>query len=217
MVFSFFRSSSDRALDHVDHEVASMLGECRHSLDLALGALTAGGDIAAVGEEIRTTDRRINASEEAVRRDMIVHTTVQGGSDVGAVLASILVVKKLERVGDQAKNIFDLADEGVRFSGSPDEAELRAIGVEVSGRLAEAAAILGEPDDEQARAFIEVCEERMRDLDGRVNQLIHSDEPARHAVPRAMYFRYLKRIVANVVGAVETLTRPLDRRGDLDE
>jgi phosphate uptake regulator len=216
MVFSFFRSG-DGALDHVDQEVASMLGECRHSLDLALGALVADGDITGLGEEIRTTDRRINASEEAVRRDLIVHTTVQGGSDVGAVLASILVVKKLERVGDQAKNIFDLADEGVRFSGSPDAEELRSIGVEVSGRLAEAAAILGEPDDDRARSFIDACERRMRDLDARVNQLIHSDEPARHAVPRAMYFRYLKRIVANVVGAVETLTRPLDRRGDLDE
>jgi phosphate uptake regulator len=216
MVFSFFRSG-DRALDHVDQEVATMLGECRHSLDLALGSLSAGGDVAALGEEIRATDRRINASEEAVRRDLIVHTTVQGGSDVGAVLASILVVKKLERVGDQAKNIFDLAAEGVRFTEAADAAELRGIGVEVSSRIAEAAAILGEPDDERAQAFIEVCEARMRDLDGRVNELMHSDEPADHAVPRAMYFRYLKRIVANVVGAVETLTRPLDRRDDLDE
>jgi len=216
MVFSFFRSG-DHTLDHVDHEVAAMLGDCRHSLDLALSTLTAGdGDIGPVGEEIRATDRRINASEETVRRDLIVHTTVQGGSDVGSVMSSILAVKKLERVGDQAKNIFDLADEGVRFTAVDDAAELRALGVEVSGRLAEAASLLADPSDARLREFVDACEERMTDLDARVNGLIHSDEPARHAVPRAMFFRYLKRIVANVVGAVEVLLQPLDRR-DRDE
>ena len=216
MVFSFFRSG-DHTLDHVDNEVATMLGDCRHSLDLALSTLTAGGDdIAAVGEEIRSTDRRINASEESVRRDLIVHTAIQGGADVGTVMASILAVKKLERVGDQAKNIFDLADEGVRFAGVDDADELRSMGVEVSGRLGEAAALLAEPSDERLVAFVDACEKRMTELDARVNRLMHSEDPARHAVPRAMYFRYLKRILANVVGALEVLLQPLDRR-DRDE
>ena len=216
MVFSFFRSG-DHTIDHVDNEVATMLGDCRHSLDLALSTLTAGGDdIAAVGEEIRSTDRRINASEESVRRDLIVHTAIQGGADVGTVMASILAVKKLERVGDQAKNIYDLAAEGVRFSGAADADELRSMGVEVSGRLGEAAALLAEPSDERLAAFVDACEKRMTELDARVNRLMHSEDPARHAVPRAMYFRYLKRILANVVGALEVLLQPLDRR-DRDE
>ena len=215
MVFSFFRSG-DPTLDHVDNEVAAMIGDCRHSLDLALSTLTAGADIAPVGDEVRATDLRINASEESVRRELIVHTTVQGGADVGSVMSSILAVKKLERVGDQAKNIFDLAAEGVRFIDDADAAELRALGVEVSGRLAEAAALLAEPSDTRLASFVDGCESRMSDLDARVNRLIHSDERARQAVPRAMYFRYLKRILANVVGAVEVLLQPLDRR-DRDE
>lgn len=211
MVFSFFRSG-DQALDHVDQEVASMLGDCRHSLDLALTTICAGGDdITALGEEIRATDRRINASEETVRRDLIVHTAVQGGSDVGSVMSSVLAVKKLERVGDQAKNIFDLAAEGVRFTGTDDAEELRALGSEVSTRLGEAVALLGEPTDEAARPFLERCQERMDDLDRRVNALIHSDAPARVAVPRAMYFRYLKRILANVAGALEVFVQPVER------
>lgn len=216
MVFSFFRSG-DHALDHVDQEVAAMLGDCRHSLDLALTTITAGGDdITALGEEIRATDRRINAAEEAVRRDLIVHTAVQGGSDVGSVMSSVLAVKKLERVGDQAKNIFDLADEGVRFAGAGDADELRGLGVEVSTRLGEAAALLAEPTMDAVDPFIERCQTRMDDLDRRVNQLIHSDAPARVAVPRAMYFRYLKRILANVAGAVEVLVQPIERT-DRDE
>lgn len=211
MVFSFFRSG-DQALDHVDHEVASMLGDCRHSLDLALTTICAGGDdITALGDEIRATDRRINASEEMVRRDLIVHSAVQGGSDVGSVMSSVLAVKKLERVGDQAKNIYDLAAEGVRFTGAGDADELRALGTEVSTRLGEAAALLADPTAETTGPFLDRCYARMDDLDRRVNELIHSDSPARVAVPRAMYFRYLKRILANVAGALEVFIQPVER------
>lgn len=215
MVFSFFRSGDD-ALDQVDNEIVAMIGDCRHSLDLALSALTAAGSIDRLGEEIRETDHRINTREETVRRDLVVHAAVHGGSDVAAVLSSALVVKKLERMGDQAKNIFDLADEGVRFTGADDEDHLRALGTETSNWLGEGAEILADVDPSRAGAFVGVCEARMNDLDRRVNELIHSELPASHAVPRAMYFRYLKRIIANLVGAVETLTRPIDRR-DLDD
>lgn len=217
MVLSFFRGGDD-ALEHVDQEIATMLGDCRHSLDLALSALHAEGDISQIGEEVRATDQRINGSEEAVRRDLLVHTTIHGGAEVGMVLASLLMVKKLERVGDQAKNIYDLAAEGVRFTGADDGEELAALGIETSARLGEAAAILAGADDDRAEAFMAACTERMHDLDRRVNELMHSDEPARHAVPRAMYFRYLKRIIANVEGAVSTLVRPVSRSGpDVDE
>src|SRR3546814_20474874 len=81
MVLSFFRGGDD-ALENVDHEVTKMLGDCRHSLDLALSALYSDGDITQIGEEVRATDLRINGSEESVRRDLLVHTTVHGGTEV---------------------------------------------------------------------------------------------------------------------------------------
>lgn len=211
MVFSFFRAGDTDSLDQIDQEVAGMLSDCRHSLDLALTALIAGGDdIEALGEEIRATDARINRAEENVRRDLIVHLAVRGTTDFGSTMASILAVKKLERMGDQAKNVYDLAAEGVRFTNVPDADELRELGIEVSNRLGEASALLSEPTAEAVEPFVAACQARMDDLDRRVNGLIHSDEPARVAVPRAMYFRYLKRILANAAGAIEVLVQPAE-------
>lgn len=211
MVFSFFRAGEPDSLEQIDQEVAAMLGDCRHSLDLALTAITAGGeDIEALGEEIRATDRRINEAEETVRRDLIVHFAVRGATDFPSTMASVLAVKKLERMGDQAKNIYDLAAEGVRFAQAEDADELRELGHEVSNRLGEAAALLAEPTAEAVAPFVAACQARMDDLDARVNRLIHSDEPARVAVPRAMYFRYLKRILANAAGAIEVLVQPAE-------
>jgi phosphate uptake regulator len=220
MVLSFFRRG-ESPLDHIEQQIGAMLGDCRHSFDRAMTALITDADIGPIGDEVRATDRRINQTEETVRRELVVHVSVHGGTDVGLVLTSLLIVKKLERVGDQAKNIFDLAAEGVRFSGADDYDQFIDLHNEVSSMMGEAATTLAAADQSAADALIARCEARMRDLDGRVNELIHSDYPAHHAVPRAMLFRYIKRIVANVAGVVGTLVRPLDRsnlnRGDLDE
>src|SRR3546814_13611766 len=107
MVLSFFRGGDD-ALENVDHEVTKMLGDCRHSLDLALSALYSDGDITQIGEEVRATAPRINGSEESVRRDLLVHTPVHGGPGVALVLNSRLVVKTLARVRVPATTVLSL-------------------------------------------------------------------------------------------------------------
>ena len=59
----------------------------------------------------------------------------------------------------------------------------------------------------------------MDTFDRLVNELIHSDERVSYAVPRAMLFRYLKRICANLAGVAYTATSGIERTGlpDVDE
>ncbi len=215
MVFSFFRSG-DEGLEHVQHEIVSMVGTCRHSFDLAMSCLVSDADIGPVGDEVRATDRTINGIEEAVRRELVVHSAVRGGSDVGAVLASLLIVKKLERVGDQAKNIYDLADEGVRFSGADDYDRFVEFRTRVSQLFADTAQALAEPDTFDVAALDDRANELMGTFDDLVNSLIHADEPSHYAVPRAMLFRYLKRICANLTSVATTGATGIDRTADVD-
>lgn len=215
MVLSFFRGGEE-GLEHVQHEIVSMVGNCRHSFDLAMSALVTDADIGPIGEEVRATDRTINGIEERVRRELVVHTAVRGGADVGAVLASLLIVKKLERVGDQAKNIFDLADEGVRFSGADDYDRFIAFRSQVSQLFADAGAALAEPEAADAAALDQRAAELMATFDDLVNALIHADAPASYAVPRAMLFRYLKRICANLTSVATTAAEGIERATDID-
>ena len=216
-LLSFFQSG-DSTLSQIEHEVLSMIADCRHSLDLAMSALVTDADIAPTGEEVRSTDRQINAVEESVRRELVVHMAVHGSDDAGSVLGFLLVVKKLERVGDQAKNVFDLADEGVRFSGAPDYDSFVEFRDTVSRLFGEASTLI---DRREATAdhqdFVDRCQVLMDRFDSLVNGLIHSDAPGSFAVPRAMLYRYLKRIVANLAGVVTTLAEGIDRTVDLDE
>jgi phosphate uptake regulator len=216
MVLRFFHSG-ENALEHIEREVVGMIGACRHSFDLAMSALVSDADITPVGEEVRANDREINGVEETVRRELVVHMAVTGSDDIGTVLRFLLAVKKLERVGDQAKNVFDLADEGVRFSGAEDYDRFVEFRTQVSSVFAEAISILSDVDDVDPNPMIDRCEVLMDTFDRLVNELIHSEERASYAVPRAMLFRYLKRIVANIASVVTTMTDSDGRLGDLDE
>lgn len=218
MVFSFFRGGEE-GLEHVQHEIVSMVSSCRHSFDLAMSALVTDADIEPIGDEVRTTDRTVNSVEERVRRELVVHTAVHGGGDVGAVLTSLLIVKKLERVGDQTKNIFDLAAEGVRFSGAPDYDQFVDFRSRVSQLFADVGQALVEPEDQAVADIDQRATELMDTFDGLVNALMHAEDPAREAVPRAMLFRYLKRICANLTSVATTAASGIERGTgvDLDE
>jgi phosphate uptake regulator len=218
MVLTFFRGD-DGTFDTIDRQVTEMLSACRHAFDLAMSALVAGEDVVAVGEDVRATDQQVNQLEEAVRRELVVHAAVQGSADIAVVLTSLLVVKKLERVGDQCKNIFDLAGHGVRFTDAPDRPTFDDDRRIVSEMFGEAIEVLAAADPDAIAAYEARADELMGGFDDRVNDLLDSEQPSTHGVPRAMLARYLKRIVANLAGCARVISEPLDRseHDDIDE
>ena len=205
---SFF-SKREGGLDHIVSRAVGMLGDARHSFDLATLALLTNTDTAAVEADIRETDQRINHMEQQLRSELVVHVTVQGASDIGSVLGMILLLKKIERIGDQATNVLDLAESGVRLAGETDtEAMLAERGL-ISTLFGEAADLLAERNDERNEEFATRVLALVAEHQAKIESYLHSDRPGRAVVPRAIYYRYLKRIVANLLGIVRTAADPL--------
>ena len=127
------------------------------------------------------------------------------------------VIKDIERVGDYAKNIFDLANEDVSFLDAPDRDDLIQLRNEVSARIADAATIFSERDIEAAHEFVHRGGEMQKDFDERLSILITSADPAHVAVPRALLFRYLKRITAHIGNVVTAVIQPVDGLDYYDE
>jgi phosphate transport system protein len=127
------------------------------------------------------------------------------------------MVKDLERIGDYNKNIFDLAEEGVSLADSPDLEEILALRDEVSSRIALMGEILATRDEERARDYISRGDELRRGFDEKVKALIHSTEPGVLAVPRALLFRFLKRISAHSLNVVSAVVMPVDQLDYFDE
>lgn len=210
MVFNFLRGGPS-GLESVEREIITMLTDCRHTFDLAMAALYGGEDIRSLAQDVHTTDERINATEEDVRRRLVIHIAVHGGEDVGMVLADLLIVKKVERIGDQHKNILDLAEEGVRLTGDPDEEEIQALRQEVSQMFATTAAVVSATNGDEAVELATRGTELRHQLERQIREMIHSELPASHAVPRALLFRYLKRIVANLAGVAMSVKDGIER------
>lgn len=216
MVMSFFRRG-EPPMEHITQRVVGMLADARHSFDLASATVLRGAPADTAADEIRSTDDRINRAEQELRRELVVHVAVQGAGDIGDVLGYILLIKKIERIGDQAKNIFDLADEGVSFAGADDVESFAEVHAEISTMLGEVAELLVDPDEERIADFRARADALRVAEEARIRELMHSDRPGHWAVPRAVLHRYLKRIVANLASVITTVTEPVQTQDYFDE
>ncbi|MDP7542318.1 MAG: PhoU domain-containing protein [Acidimicrobiales bacterium] len=216
MVMSFFRRPEEGGLSQIDAQVQRMINDARHTFDLAMNALT-GGPVATIADEVRRTDRQINVTEMEIRRELVVHASVHGGVDTPEVLVFMNMIKDLERIGDYNKNIFDLADDGVSMAEAPDLDQMLGYRDEISSRIALMGELLTTRDEDRARAYIARGDEMRRDFDARIIELLHSTETAMVAVPRALLYRFLKRVTAHSLNVVSAIVMPVDRLGYFDE
>jgi phosphate uptake regulator len=216
MVMSFFKKP-ESGMDLIAHQTIAMLSDARHSFDLASTALLSGADPAAVGPDIAATDERINRAEQKLRSELVVHVAVRGSDDIGLVLGYTLLLKKIERIGDQAKNIFDLANEGISLVHADDIDEFVSRRQEISKMYVEAVDLLGSQDVARAKEFLSRSLALNAACEAKVLEYMHSTEPGHWAVPRAILYRYWKRIVANLAGIVTSAIEPLQTIDYLDD
>jgi hypothetical protein len=128
--------------------------------------------------------------------------------DIGSVLGLILLINKIERIGDQARNVLDLAEAGAVLADQPDSETLLAERAEISALFGEVADLMVEHDDARFADLNRRCEELQASHQTKIIGYVHSSDPGYTVVPRAIYYRYLNRIVANLVGIVRAASEP---------
>ncbi len=212
MVLEFFRSGSGEGdFDHIVTKSVAMLSDARHSFDLATLALLTDAGPESVAQDIRDTDQRINQTEQELRSELVVHVAVKGSADIGSVLGHTLLLKKIERVGDQAKNILELAEQGVSLSARAEVDELMAERQVLSALFTEAAELITTPDltGETVDDYAKRVEAAMALYQDYIDSYLTTDRPGSDVVPLAIYYRFLRRIAANLLGVVRTSAQPL--------
>jgi phosphate uptake regulator len=184
----------------------------------ASDALFGGGKSKATRREVRSTDQEINQMQADVRRSLLIHASVNTG-DLAVVLQYASIVKDAERIGDYAKNLYDLVRYGASFADAPDEDELASYRDAVANLILEAASVFDAVDTERAQELINKADGFLSDYDAQVKAQCKVDpgSDARYAVSRALYYRFLKRTTAHVMNVLTSLVQPLDRLDYYDE
>jgi phosphate uptake regulator len=194
-----------------------MLDAGKQMFDTASNALLGGTDLSVIRDDLFATDLRINAAEQQIRRELVVHVTVHGTHDLPACLTMMSVVKDAERIGDYAKNIFDLAELTPAGVKEKEFDDLNGLKSSISRGLADTRRIFEAQSEDEARAVArdlmsieDRCDTRMADL------VLHQRE---HACPvtYALTYRYFKRVASHAMNIVTSVYLPLDKIDFFDE
>ncbi|MBY5161878.1 PhoU domain-containing protein [Salsipaludibacter albus] len=204
-------------LDTVEAQLSAMLADDATSLGLARAALFEGASVGEVRPRLKETDQRVNAGEQEVRRALVVHIAVAGAADSPALLTYMSIVKDVERIGDYAKNLMDLARMGVDFSRVEDRADLLGVYDAAAAVVPDAAEAFAARDAAGARTVLARCEELLAVCNRAVEAAAASDRPGHVEVPRALLHRYLKRVVAHSTNLLSAVLMPVDRLDYFDE
>jgi phosphate uptake regulator len=217
MPFKFLRGQGTERMDRIEAKVQEMLSHDRYELELAMSALFGEVVAADVNDELRSTDQKVNELEREIRRELVVHVSVYGGVDTPNVLVYMSIVKDIERLGDYAKNLLDLALDGARFDGLPDAAEWRSLSAETMQYVADVAKAFLERDTATSRELLTHGDHLLDHFDAHVSALVRGDDTGPQPVARALAHRYLKRVVAHLMNVLSAVTMPLDKLDFFDE
>ncbi len=217
MVLDFFRSSGHSAIEEVEAKLVQMVTDSFQVYDGAMEALFGAGKSKATKKELRSTDRGINLAEQEVRRMLMLHVSIHESVDLPLVLVYMSIVKDVERIGDYAKNIYDLVRYGADFSEAPDREELERYRGAVGQLITDAADVFSQRDTEAAQKLISKADGFLDEYDAHVKAMFRFEGAPADAVARALYYRFLKRITAHIMNFLTGLVMPVDRLDYYDE
>jgi len=217
VVFSFRRDGDAARLDRIEVTLQKMIVDDLHAFELAMSALLGQTSPHEIGAELRATDHGVNAAEREIRRDLVIHASVHGAIDTPAILVYMSIVKDIERIGDYAKNLFDLAADGADLSTGRYTGEITSLASEIPDFLREAAEAFEQRDAELSKALLHRGDALLDRFDERVSALVREEHPDHQAVAVALAHRYLKRIVAHGMNVLSAVVMPVDRLDYFDE
>ena len=207
--------SESGGLAEIERRFTEMLEDGRHAFDAAANALLGGTNPETIRKDLFATDRRINQTEQVLRRKLVVHGSVHGAVHFPSLLVLMSVAKDAERIGDYAKNVFDLAVVKPWLGDDEQRSELVALKDEISRLLVRARGLYEREDTDSARAFLGECDRIEDHCDAITRAALQVETP--NCAGLALAARYFKRITSHTSNIVTALVMPLDKLDFYDE
>ena len=204
-----------QSLNEIHSKFLQMLADGRHIFDAASNALLGGTSPEVIRSDLFETDRRINYTEQEIRRKIVVHGSIHGAVTFPALLVMMSLVKDAERIGDYAKNIFDLTRVGIDLTAGPREGSLIELKDKISKLIVRAQGLFEKQDTERAREFLIEVAALEDECDAAVDELLTVTD--RNAASAVLIHRYFKRVISHIGNVVTSLVVPLDKLDYFDE
>jgi len=201
-------------LSQVLGKFEKMLSDTQEMFESVRRKLFEGTEEKGLKDRIYELDRGVNKLEKDIRKRIIAHLSVQGDVDIPASLVLMSVVKDAERLGDYAKNLFEVTE----MANAPlDKKLFNELFDNMDGQVVETfkktkQAFL-ESDEKLAKGILNLEGDIVKKCDRAIEKLAQSSLDANTAVCFTLVARYLKRIVAHLTNISSSVILPIS---DLD-
>ncbi len=202
----------------VMEDFRTMLDDAESMFEAVCARLTGGGGDPELKERIYGIDKKINELQKEIRRRIVEHLSLQPTVDVNACLVLMSVVKDAERLGDYAKNLYQVTEllehpiDKALFSKYFD-----GLDNDIVKLFAQTKDAFIDTDEEKARATWDYHRRINKACDRIVKEVARSDLSVNEAVCFVLIARYFKRIVSHLVNIATSVVLPLSDLDFFDE
>lgn len=173
-------------------------------------------DIEGEARLVVKLDGKLNALQQNIRRDIVIHISVEGSKDILPSLLLMSLVKDAERLGDYAKNVMEIAEKKVPFIKGDHYESLRNMRSDIMKWFDETKHAFDKVDKKKAAEVVETAYKTAKECDDIVWSLIDTKKKD-DALALGLLFRFFKRIAAHLGNICSSVTMPLDKLDYYDE
>lgn len=208
--------SKESLLSQSYDETEKTLNICSEMFDETVRSLRYS-DTADLKIDIYEKDKQINKYQQEIRRKMMTHLAISPRKEIHNALVLISIVIDVERIGDYAKNIEDLAkNHPKKLQVGKYEDTIKKLEAEVKAKFKSVTAAFASDDIKVARDVMSEHRSITKQCDIILNELVsrpYSEIGSNDAVALGLFVRYLKRVSAHLTNIVSSIVNPFDRIG----
>lgn len=205
-------------LAQVFSEFNKMLDDTKCMYEMVCKTLLDNVEEPDLKKKIYEIDKNVNRLQKSIRTRIIEHLSLQPTVDVAACLLLMSVVKDAERLGDYAKNLFEVTE----FLAKPIDRNLfsqyfNEVDKDVLELFEQTKGAFIETDVDMATSAWDYEKKIAKGCDEIVTKVAKSNLTVNEAVCFALIARHFKRIVAHLVNIATSVILPLSDLDYFDE
>ncbi len=205
-------------LNQVLEEFKNMLDDTQIMFDSVCRKLIDNQEAPGLKDRVYNIDKQVNNLQKDIRKRVVEHLSIQPSKDVPICLLLMSVVKDAERLGDYAKNLYEVSTLTEEPINNQKYRELFGnIEEEISELFKATIKAFIESDETNAAKSWEYKTKITRRCDHIIEKLAESELPVNSAVCFTLMARYFKRITAHLTNIATSVILPLTDLDYFDE
>jgi len=205
-------------LTQVLEDLRKMLDHAETMFRMVCQTLLDNAEQPDLKERIYAIDKQINELQQGIRKRVMEHMTLQPAVETSSCLCMMSVAKDAERLGDYAKNLYEV----IGLREKPIDRDqfatfFNGLDAEILTLFDQTRKAFVDGDESKARAAWNVEHRLAKQCDAIVENVAHSDLPSNTAVCYVLIARYFKRTIAHLANIATAAILPVDKLDYFDE